>query len=230
MIGYPETDPLPETATTTLAGSRCSCYLKHMHSPGVCGVILAAGSTVGAPVEGRVEANAAPRRSITAALGELIEALNTDTEMVLVAVAAEAEALAPVVWAKAAYMVQLSATASAADALRVMLQEVLNRGRDAALVAALDDRGLTAETVHRMVAAYCAAGDEIWAVVPETEMHQGHPVLMGRKMIELFLRGQKWSAADEILSANLEHVRTLKASDPAAGKAAPGAAWRAPWD
>ena len=164
------------------------------------------------------------------ALSELIDALNTDTEMVLVAVGAEAEALAPVVWAKAAYMVQISENASAADALRVMLQEVLNRGRDTALIAALDDHGLSAATVHHMVAAYCAAGDEIWAVVPETEMHQGHPVLMGRKMIELFHRGQKWSAADEILSANLEHVRTIKAADPAAGKVLPSAAWKAPWD
>jgi CTP:molybdopterin cytidylyltransferase MocA len=193
-----------------------------MHSPGVCGVILAAGSQVGA--------GDAPRKTMAEALSELIDALNTDTEMVLVAVGAEAEVLAPVVWSKAAYMVQLAENASDADALRVMLQEVLNRGRDAALVAALDDYGLTAATVHQMVAAYCAAGDEVWAVVPETEMHQGHPVLMGRKMIELFYRGQKWSAADEILSANLEHVRTVKASDPVAGKVGTGAAWKAPWD
>ncbi len=194
-----------------------------MHSPGVCGVILAAGSQVGA-------GEAALRKSRAETLSELIEALNTDTDMVLVAVGADAEALTPVVWAKAAYMVQLSATASDADALRVMLQEVLNRGRDAALVTALDGHGLTVETVHRMVAAYCAADDEIWAVVPEAEMQQGHPVLMGRRMIELFLRGQKWNAADEILSANLEHVRTVKAGDPAASTVAPGSGWKAPWD
>ena len=194
-----------------------------MHSPGVCGVILAAGSQVGA-------GDAALRKTKAERLSELIEALNADTEMVLVAVGADAEALTPVVWAKAAYMVQLSATATDADALRIMLQEVLNRGRDAALVTALDGHVLTAETVHRMVAAYCAAGDEIWAVVPEAEMQQGHPVLMGRRMIELFLRGQKWNAADEILSANLEHVRAVKAVDPTASTVAPGAGWKAPWD
>jgi hypothetical protein len=193
-----------------------------MHSPGVCGVILAAGSPVGAD-------DRAPR-SKAETLSALIDALGADTEMVLVAVGADAESLTPVVWAKAAYLVQLAETASDADALRTMLQEVLNRGRDAALVAALDGRGLTADTVHRMVAAYCAAGDEIWAVVPEMEMAQGHPVLMGRRMIELFLRGQKWNAADEILSANLEHVCTLKVSDPTAGPVAPAAAWKAPWD
>jgi CTP:molybdopterin cytidylyltransferase MocA len=193
-----------------------------MHSPGVCGVILAAGSQVGAG-DARLKTKAE-------SVGELIDALNAYTEMVLVAVGSDAESLAPAVWAKAAYMVQLTDAASDADALRVMLQEVLNRGRDAALVTALDSTGLTAETVHRMVAAYCAAGDEIWAVVPEAEMLQGHPVLMGRRMIELFLRGQKWSAADEIVSANLEHVRVVKALDPMATTVAAGTAWKAPWD
>jgi CTP:molybdopterin cytidylyltransferase MocA len=193
-----------------------------MHSPGVCGVILAAGSQVGAG-DARLKTKAE-------GVNALIDALNADTEMVLVAVGADADSLAPVVWARAAYMVQLPATAGDADALRAMLQEVLNRGRDAAIVTSLDNFGLTAETVHRMVAAYCAAGDEIWAVVPETEMLQGHPVLMGRRMIELFLRGQKWSAADEILSANLEHVRTLKATDPLASTVTAVPTWKAPWD
>ena len=163
-------------------------------------------------------------------LSELIAALNGDTEMVLVAVGADAEALTPVVWAKAAYMVQLPATASDADALRVMLQEVLNRGRDAALVASARrsraDGGDGAPHGGRLLRGRRrdlggGAGGE---------MQQGHPVLMGRRMIELFLRGQKWSAADEILSANLEHVRTLKAGDAAASPVAPDTAWKAPWD
>jgi CTP:molybdopterin cytidylyltransferase MocA len=192
-----------------------------MHSPGVCGVILVSGSQVGAG-DARLKTKAE-------GVGKLIDALNTDTEMVLVAVGADAETLAPVIWAKAAYMVQLPEGASDADALRTMLQDVLNRGRDAALVASLDSYGLTAETVHRMVAVYCAAGDEIWAVVPESAMQQGHPVLMGRRMIELFLRGQTWSAADEILSANLEHVRSVKTIDPMAAAATDGE-WKAPWD
>jgi CTP:molybdopterin cytidylyltransferase MocA len=195
-----------------------------MHSPGVCGVILAVGSQVGA----QTGLKASQSNSKAEALNELIGALNGDTEMVLVALGADAESLAPTVWARAAYVVPLPPGASDADALRVALQEVLNRGRDAALVASPGDQTLTAETVHRMVAAYCAAGDEIWAVVPEAEIRQGHPVLMGRSMIELFLRGQKWSAADEILSANLEHVRSLKATDAASSTVV--AAWKAPWD
>jgi hypothetical protein len=199
-----------------------------MHSPGVCGIVLATGSQVGT--------GDAQRKTKSEAVCELIDALNADTEMVLVAVrTADADTLEPVVWARAAYMVRLAESATAAEALRAMLQEVLNRGRDAALVASLEslaqaDQVLTVETVHRMVAAYCEAGDEIWAVVPEANMLQGHPVLMGRRMIELFLRGQKWSAADEILSANLEHVRTVKAIDPLATVVSSSPAWKAPWD
>jgi CTP:molybdopterin cytidylyltransferase MocA len=187
---------------------------------------LATGSQVGAPVGDKD----AQLKSKAENVSRLIDALNTDTDMVLVAVGADVEPLTPVVWAKGAYIVQLLEGASEAEALLVMLQEVLNRGRDAALVASLEDLSLTAETVHRMVAAFCAAGDEIWAVVPETEMRQGHPVLMGRRMIELFLRGQKWSSADEVVSSNLERVRTVKADNTTASKAASGTVWKAPWD
>jgi CTP:molybdopterin cytidylyltransferase MocA len=192
-----------------------------MHSPGVCGVILAAGSQAGA--------DAAQWKSKAEGVTSLIDALNSDTEMVLVAVGTDAEALAPVIWGKAAYMVQLPVGVSDAQALRTMLQEVLNRGRDAVIVTSLHIAGLTAETVHRMVAAYCAAGDDVWAVVPETEMLQGHPVLMGRSMIELFLRGQQWNAVDEILSASREHVHTIKVTDPMAAVVT-DTGWKAPWD
>ncbi len=185
------------------------------------------GSQVAAPA-GTPFGEQAQLQARIETLRRLVDALNTDTDMVLVGVGADAEALTPVVWAKGAYIVQL-APASDAEALRTMLQEVLNRGRDAALVASLEDLSLTAETVHRMVAAFCAAGDEVWAVVPEAGT-QGHPVLMGRRMIELFLRGQKWSSADEIVSGNLDHVCTVSPADSAARQAASGTAWKAPWD
>ena len=60
---------------------------------------------------------------------------------------------------------------------------------------------LSAETVQRMVEGYRDAGDEIWAVVPEADQGHGNPMLLGRRMIELFLRGRQWSAAEEILAA-----------------------------
>ena len=189
-----------------------------MHSPGICGVILAIGTPLETP--------GAPSLDRGAVVGEWIDALNADTEMVLVALPSDDEALAREVWSRGASLVELPSGSTTAGALRALLQETLNRGRDAALVTTLDSPPLSAGTVQRMVAAYRAAGDEIWALLPEKLYRAGDPMLLGRRMIELFLRGQ-WTAADEILTANREHVYVLKASDAAA---ASGSGWKAPWN
>jgi CTP:molybdopterin cytidylyltransferase MocA len=186
---------------------------------------LAIGTQL-APACKPLETPGAPSRDRSAAVGEWIDALNADTEMVLVAIESGEEALARAVWARAAYLVELPTGSNTADALRALLQETLNRGRDAALVTTLESPPLSAETVQRMVAAYRAASDDIWAVIPETRSaepklrYPGDPMLLGRSMIEKFLRGQKLSTVDEILSANREHVYVLKLSDAVA--ASPG--------
>ena len=211
-----------------------------MHSPGVCGAILAIGAPhlpssadagEAAGRQGKPAGTLVHRRAED--VGALIDALNADTEMVLVA-AEEADALAPAVWARAAYLVQLSPGSTEADGLRALLQETLSRGRDAVLLTTLGSPALTAETVREMLAAYRAAGDEIWAIVlenvpdnvpPALQQSQpgpGYPVLLGRRMIELFLRGREWRSAQEVLSANREHVRALNLSrgvpnEPSAG-------------
>src|SRR6266480_2418126 len=106
-----------------------------MHTPGVCGAILAIGSGAG-------DASA----DTAARLGQWIDALNADTEMVLVAAAADDEALARAVWMRGAYLAPVRAEASVADALRALLQEMLNRGRDAALLTTLQSAPVSPET------------------------------------------------------------------------------------
>lgn len=185
-----------------------------MHTPGVCGAILAVPHA-----EAVLPMGASGSESeTTGRLGRWIDALNADTEMILVAGCASDEALAREVWARAAYLVQLPEGASLAQALRAVLQETLNRGRDAALVTTLQTPPVSAETVRRMVAAYRAAGDEVWALVPQIDCREQsanrncYPMLLGRQMIELFLRQQSWNAPEEILLAHREHVYALKAS------------------
>jgi hypothetical protein len=205
-----------------------------MHSPGVCGAIMATSSPL---VPGST-----PAPSRAEALGALIDVLHGDTEIVLIAAGDDADSLAPAVWMRAGYLVQLAPGASQSDALRALLQDVLNRGRDAVLVTTLDGPPLTAATVRRMVAEYLEAGDEVWAVVPEalitkaiasesgapesgapesstpqsvnTETQPSGPtagpMLLGRRMIELFLRGRQWRTAEELLATHREHVRALK--------------------
>jgi hypothetical protein len=156
------------------------------------------------------------------ALDERIDALTDDTDMVLVAASvADGERLAPVVWAKAANLVEIPADASEAETLRTVLQDVLSRGRDAALLTGLAGASITAETAHRMVADFCAAGDEIWAIATDAGLGAGQPLLLGRRMIELFLRGRSWSSAEEALTANRRHVSVLGTQASASG--VPGA-------
>ena len=219
-----------------------------MHSPGVCGAILATGSPVGRgstpDQSSTLKQTSMPAQSRAEALGALIDVLHADTEIVLIAAGDDADALAPAVWARAGYLVQLAPGTSQADALRALLQDVLNRGRDAVLVTTLDGPPLTAETVRRMVAEYLEAGDEVWAVVPEALIAKAvtsesgapeslaprsvtqdsetqdlqtqpsgpksGPMLLGRRMIELFLRGRQWRTAEELLTTHRDHVRALK--------------------
>ena len=186
-----------------------------MHSPGVCGAILAFGPFAGA---------VALPQSQPPDVAPLIDALNADTEMVLVGAAESADALAPAVWARAAYLVRLPLGATEVDGLRALLQETLSRGRDAILVTTLAGPLLTAEIVRQMVAAYRAAGHEVWAIVLDNvrdpsaeaaprEAATGYPVLLGRRMIEVFLRGREWCSAQEVLAANREHVHALNLSE-----------------
>jgi molybdenum cofactor cytidylyltransferase len=100
------------------------------------------------------------------------------------------------------------------SSLRIGLQEVLNRGRDAAMIALVDRPAPERETVRTLKQAFLEAPPNIWAVVPEFEGHHGHPFLAGREMMEAFLRAPADSTARDVEHANQKHVRYLKVSDP----------------
>ena len=155
----------------------------------------------------------APSSVASEKLGSMIDALNTDTEMVLVAVQSGTQALTPIIWSKAAYLVELPADISDAEGLRTVLQDVLNRGRDTALVTSLSSQDLiTSETAHRMLARYCEAGDDTWAVLLRDEV-SASPMLLGRRMIELFLRDTQRRTTKELLAANRNHLLIVEPRD-----------------
>jgi hypothetical protein len=179
-----------------------------MHNPGICGVILAASGEGHPAAEGD-----APPQDQGRKLEALIEVLNEKSDLVLVTLGPDDQHLAPVIWAKAAYSVDLTVSADSPAALRTALQEVLNRGRDTALVISLGAPRVAAETIESMVAAYCASGDDVWAVIPEAEVRPAQPRLLGRFMIDAMLRRQDWRTVEEVLMANLPHVRRLAAAE-----------------
>ncbi len=148
-------------------------------------------------------------------LSTAIRALQPATELVIVVAGANAPVLEPIVDAQAAFMVVNSDPQRGQfSSLQVGLQEVLNRGRDAAIVTLVDRPAAEIETVQQLKAAFLTSEERIWAVVPEFGGKHGHPIVVGREMIEAFLRAPAQSTARDVEHAHQEHILYLPVSDP----------------
>jgi molybdenum cofactor cytidylyltransferase len=196
------------------------CYLRNMtRASNFAGVILAAGesSRMGSdkallpwpPAEvGKVSSG---ETFLSAAIRSLAQA----TEFVLVVVGRNEVALAPIIYAHgASLVVNPDPGRGQFSSLQVGLHEVLNHGRDAAMITLVDRPPVGTETVQRLRDSFEAAGQNIWAVVPEFSGKHGHPYLVGREMMEAFLRVPPTSIARDIEHANQAHIQYLSVDDP----------------
>jgi molybdenum cofactor cytidylyltransferase len=145
-----------------------------------------------------------------------LELLAPHTQLSLVVAGKNSESLAPIVYAQAGFLiVNPRPELGQFSSLQVGLQEVLNRGRDAALVALVDRPPCDPATVQRLLGAFAEAYLEgKWAVVPEYAGRHGHPIVVGREMIEAFLKAPPTSSAREIEHALPERILYLPVEDP----------------
>jgi molybdenum cofactor cytidylyltransferase len=148
-------------------------------------------------------------------LSAAIQALQRETELVIVVAGKNAPSLTPVVYSSAAFLVinphpELGQMSS----LQRGLEEVLNRGRDAALVTLVDRPAPRDETIHRLKSAFLEAGDNFWAAVPEYNGRHGHPFVVGREMIEVFLRAPASTTARDVEHAHQQHILYVPVDDP----------------
>src|SRR5690242_1291524 len=174
-------------------------------SPSFAGVVLAAGSS---SRMGRDKA-LLPWRDGTF-LSAAIRALQPATELVIVVAGANAPTLEPVADAQAAFMVvNPDPQRGQFSSLQAGLQEVLNRGRDGAIVTLVDRPAAESETVEQIKAAFLSSEEPIWAVVPEFGGKHGHPIVIGREMIEAFLRAPAQSTARDVEHAHQKNIRYL---------------------
>jgi molybdenum cofactor cytidylyltransferase len=179
-------------------------------SPSFAGVILSAGAS---SRMGRDKA-LLPWHGGTF-LSTAIQALQRETELVIVVAGKNAPSLTPVVYSSAAFLVinphpELGQMSS----LQRGLEEVLNRGRDAALVTLVDRPAPRDETIHRLKSAFLEAGDNFWAAVPEYNGRHGHPFVVGREMIEVFLRAPASTTARDVEHAHQQHILYVPVDDP----------------
>jgi len=179
-------------------------------SPSFAGVILAAGAS---SRMGRDKA-LLPWRDGTF-LSAAIRALQPSTELVIVVAGSNAQNLEPITDASAAFMaVNPNPQLGQFSSLQAGLQEVLNRGRDAAIVTLVDRPPAEVETIQQLRAAFLGGDERTWAVVPEYQGRHGHPFLIGREMIEAFLRAPVHSTARDVEHANQKHILYLPVNDP----------------
>ena len=148
-------------------------------------------------------------------LSAAIRSLALATEFVLVVVGKNEAALAPIVYAQGASLVaNPDPSRGQFSSLQVGLHEVLNHGRDAAMITLVDRPPVNTATIQALRDAFEAANQNIWAVVPEFSGKHGHPYLVGREMMEAFLRVPATSIARDIEHAHQEHVQYFRVDDP----------------
>ena len=148
-------------------------------------------------------------------LSAAIRSLSPATDFVVVVVGKNEAALAPIIYAQGASLVVNPDTARGQfSSLQIGLRDVLNHGRDAAMITLVDRPPVNATTIKLLRDAFDAADQSVWAVVPGFSGKHGHPYLAGREMIEAFLRVPPTSSAREIEHAHQAHILYIPVDDP----------------
>lgn len=190
-------------------------------APSFAGVILAAGesSRMGSDKAVLPWPPVAPGQpaSKETFLSAAIRSLNSADFVTVVAGKNEGD-LAPIAYANgASIVVNPDPSRGQFSSLQVGLREVLNHGRDTAMITLVDHAPANAATVQILCDAFEAAGNSIWAVVPEFSGKHGHPFIAGREMIEKFLQAPATATARELEHRYQEHIAYVAVSDPLVG-------------
>lgn len=187
-------------------------------APSFAGLILAAGQS---SRMGRDKAllpwppTARTPSSTETFLSAAIRSLSPSTDFVLTVAGANEASLAPIVYASGAtVVVNPDPSRGQFSSLQIGVQEVLNRGRDAAIITLVDRPPAAITTVQTLREAFESADQNIWAVVPEFSGKHGHPFVAGREMIERFLREAITGNARDVEHRYQDHIQYVSVSDP----------------
>ena len=186
----------------------------------LCGVILAAGESTRMGTDKAllpwppVPSGQPPRGTF---LSAAIESLAPFSEMVIVVGGKNASRIAPFVYAAGASLAENQEPERGQfSSLQIGLHEVLNHGRDAAMVTLVDRPPVHSKTIAHLCQAFSSALESSkWAVIPEMQGRHGHPIVLGREMIEVFLKAPATATARDLEHEYVEHIEYVPVEDPA---------------
>jgi len=163
------------------------------------------------PASANAKPSAGPQSTI---LSSAIQAFLVFCDITIVVAGRNEPALRPVVYACGASIICNPAPERGQfSSMQTGLQEVLNLGRDSAMITLIDRPPPRSETLNALVNAFSSREHGVWAIVPECEGKHGHPILIGREMMEAFLRAPASGNAREIEHANQNRIRYLAVND-----------------
>lgn len=182
---------------------------------GLCGVILAAGAS------SRMGQDKAllpwPKQDGASGtfLSESIRTFSEHCDLVLVVTGKNESTLTPTIFSEGAFLVCNPAPERGQfSSLQSGLHEVLNRGRDNAMITLVDRPPPQLETLRKLVDAFADRNHDAWAVIPQHAGRHGHPILIGRELIEEFLKVPATTNAREILHNHADRINYLEVDDP----------------
>ena len=183
----------------------------------LCGVILAAGDSTRMGTDKALLPwpPGVARAGAGTFLSAQIRSLSLFTELVIVVAGQNAPAITPIVYAEgASVVVNPDPALGQFSSLQVGLHEVLNRGRDAAMVTLVDRPPVGNPTIQTLYDAFASAITRWkWAAVPQYQGKHGHPIVLAREMIEAFLKAPPTAIARDIEHQNAEHIEYVAVDD-----------------
>ncbi len=188
-------------------------------APSFAGVILAAGESLRMGADKALlpwpPALEGQPRTTDTFLSATIRSLSLSTDFIVVVAGKNQAAIAPVAYSDgASIIVNPDPDRGQFSSLQIGLHEVLNRGRDAAIITLVDRPPANPATIQILREAFAASGNDTWAVVPEFSGKHGHPYIVGRELIEAFLQAPATSTARDVEHAQQQHIVYIPVDDP----------------
>jgi molybdenum cofactor cytidylyltransferase len=148
-------------------------------------------------------------------VGSHINALKSHCDLVTIITGVNTQSIEPVAYSLGAFVIQNHAPELGQfSSLKIGMQDVLNRGRDAAIVSLVDRPPVMPATLATLHASFLEALERnFWGVVPEFEGTHGHPYFAARDLIEAFLRAPLTATARDVMHAHEGKLRYVRVED-----------------